>query len=231
MRRGGRHALRRATPGALMMAVLATSAAMAQDPGARAALATLEGQAADPDIPVALAPWPGGPTGVLVIAALEDPSPSGQPLGTARVGLVTRQGNRFTLLASDEETDCPEPERVFDPSDPDIGIDGATFRIAPNEVAIGIDVGENLITTSINLYASSLLLYRRLHHRLVPIFTAATAESELDKESPNEPEQLTRHIVRFTRHMTRGFYDLVLQRVGARTGRTYVWNGARYVRR
>ena len=180
--------------------------------------------------PVALAPWPGGPPGLLAVAALEDAdgNDSADTLGALRVGLVTRQGDHFELVASDRDADPPEPSRTITPSVPDVGIDRAVFRISPHEVAIGVDVSETLTTTSTTAEASSLVLYRRLGAVLVPIFSAGPADSVTDKTGSRPRETATRHTVRVTSHMTGGVYDLELAKTRARGGRTYVWNGKRY---
>ncbi len=171
---------------------------------------------------MALGAWPVGPPDVLAVAALDDADADGSPgpLGTVRVGLVARRAASFALVASDEDSDHPEPERTITPSVPCVGIDRAVFRIAPAEIARGVDVSESLATTSTEAGASTLVLYRRLGSRLVPIFSASTDEFTLDKTDPHARTAATRHIVRFTSHMTRGFYDLALAEAGARAGRT-----------
>ena len=197
-----------------------------------AAFKALEGAEFDPADapPVALEAWPDGPADVLAIATLEDAGSHASPgaLGTLRVGLVTRQGAALVLAASDESSGHPEPERTVTPSVPDVSIDRAVFRISPGEAALGVDVSESLNTSSTSAGASSLFLYRRTGTKLVPIFSAPTDDFVLDKTEPHPRMAQTRHIVRFTSHLTHGFYDLILARPRARAGRTYVWDGARY---
>ena len=149
--------------------------------------------------PVALGAWPGGPPEVLVVAALDDADADGSPgpLGTVRVGLVARRAGSFALVASDEHADYPEPERTITPSVPCVGIDRAVFRIAPAEIALGVHVSESLTTTSTEAGASTLVLYRRLGSRLVPVFSASTDEFTLDKTDPHARTAAMRHIVRF----------------------------------
>ncbi len=217
---------------ALALTVSGSNAQSRTDQDKAAAYKALEGtglDSADPP-PVALGAWPGGPSGVLAVATLEDTGSEDAPgaLGTLRVGLVSPRGAAFVLAASDEGSDYPEPDRTVIPSVPDVSIDGAVFRISPGEVALGVDVSESLTTTSTSAGASSLILYRHTDDKLVAIFSASTDEFILDKTDPRARETETRHIVRFTSHLTKGFYDLVLARPGAHAGRTYVWDGARY---
>ncbi len=218
----------------MALALLLAGAAWAQsEKDKNAAFAALVGADADATdaAPVDLAPWADGPSGLLVVAALEDTDANdeAETLGALRVGLVARRGSGFVLVASDKDADYPEPRREITPSTPSVMIDRAVFRIAPNETALGVDISETLTTSSTTAGASSLMLYRRSGAKLIPIFSAQTADSTIDKTGASAREESNRHIVRFTSHLTRGYYDLVVARPGARAGRTFIWNGSRYV--
>ena len=217
---------------AMTIALTLAAAPVARAGGAAAAFKVLTvGEAASAD-PAVLAPWPGGPPGLVVVAGLQDADLEGEDdtLGTLRVGVLARRGAGWAVVAADAADSAPEPKRSATLTIPDVSIDPAVFRISPDEVAIGVDVNERFATTATEYASTRLWLFRRVGSRLTPVLDAETETRVVDKTSPKQPEDDARHVLRISPHLTHGFHDLVLARPGKAAGRRYVWTGVRYAR-
>jgi hypothetical protein len=183
--------------------------------------------AANPAGCVALVPWPGDRSGALVSVTMRTANVLGfkTELGPMIVKLLDRDCNP---VAASSSSDQPQLARTIVPSVPYARIDPAVFRISPSETALGVDVGEELTTSSVLAGDGYLILYRHVGVKMTPIFQAKTDQKEFDKTDPRAGWHRTRHIVRFTSHLSHGFYDLVLARPYQRRGQTFVWTGTHY---
>ncbi|NIE55441.1 hypothetical protein F3J15_02665 [Burkholderia sp. Ap-955] len=166
-------------------------------------------------------------------------------------GVLTRDGQRFRLLASDrsERVDTsPMLWSVF------LTMDVIPYRISAQEIAFGVRFNNNYTSTSHSDSTEMLSLYRYADARVTPIFTAVTDWSTYDKDGAAEcvaekagkgkdsgdarqdacdAENTTEvhYVLSFSPHMTNGHYDLVVRPKGkAASGKAarFAWNERTY---
>jgi hypothetical protein len=175
-----------------------------------------------------LAPWAGGPPG-LSVAASVSPQDDGDTIGELCVVVVSGQGTSFAPVARTADDAAIRPPADVQPmTASQVTVQKTPFRFSPTESAVAVSAGGYFSSSSTGAYWDELYLMRLRGGRLAPIFHAMIEQGDNDN-TPGGVSHQRRWIVRFDTHVTRGAYDLILSRKGARGGVRYVWNGARYV--
>ncbi|MFZ0872278.1 MAG: hypothetical protein WAM90_16320 [Rhodanobacter sp.] len=203
---------------------------------------------------IALAPWTHGPTNagaVWVVAALVQP-PGDDNEPQLWTGVLSRDGQGFHLLAGDR-SERVEPEPIL--WNPSIALDLIAYRINDQETAFGVRFDNAYSSTAHSDTQEVLSLYRYAGGALTPIFTALTdrymydrsgaedcaqekagtdkqptEDRQNDCDAANTTEQ--HYVVSFSRHITHGYYDLLLRPKGRHAASDKsvgaVWNGKGY---
>ena len=223
----------------------------------QAALRALMGKSpATPDSikGIALAPWTHGPTNagaVWVVAALVQP-PGDDSEPQLWTGVLSRDGRGFHLLAGDR-SERVEPEPILWNSS--VTLDLIAYRVNDQENAFGVRFDNAYTSTAHSNTQEVLSLYRYADGAVTPIFTALTDRYLYDRSSaqdcaqekagtgkqPTENQQddcdvanttEQHYVVSFSRHITHGYYDLLLHPKGKHAASnkslSAVWNGKSY---
>ncbi|OXI81880.1 hypothetical protein CFB50_26395 [Burkholderia sp. AU33423] len=222
----------------------------------QAALRTLMGKdpaPADSVKGVALSPWAHGPSAsgpLWVVSALVQRSTDNDD-AELWTGVLTRDGQRFHLLASDRSEHVDTSPLLWSAS---LTMDVIPYRINAQETAFGVRFNNNYTSTAHSDSIEILSLYRFADARVMPIFTAMTDWSTYDRDAAAEcvaekagkgknqgdaqqdacdAENTTEvhYVLSFSPHMTNGHYDLVVRPKGkAASGKStrFTWNGKTY---
>ena len=222
----------------------------------QAALQTLMGKDPAPSDSVkgvALSPWAHGPSAsgpLWVVAALVQRSTENVD-AELWTGVLTRDGQRFHLLASDRSEHVDTSPLLWSAS---LTMDVIPYRINAQETAFGVRFNNNYTSTAHSDSIEILSLYRFADARVMPIFTAMTDWSTYDRDAAAEcvaekagkgknqgdaqqdacdAENTTEvhYVLSFSPHMTNGHYDLVVRPKGkAASGKStrFTWNGKTY---
>lgn len=192
------------------------------------AAAAAAGCSIDPDLPFAatLGPWPGAKESPRRIVATSSDPHEGEDLGELCVGVVRSVGSAFTKVATLNAPGPRPPAEIRPLSNVHVAIDRVPFYYAPGQTAFAVRVTGELNTQTANATHTRLYLYRVNNDQINEIFEAKVEDRATDKVG--ETVQDETRIIEFSRHMTRGVFDLLLSNRSHLKSKRYIWTGARY---
>ncbi|MBN3824627.1 hypothetical protein G3O00_13500 [Burkholderia sp. Ac-20384] len=244
----------------LMLALVAhctfASSDVSDEAQQQAALRALMGKdpaPADSVKGIALSPWAHGPSAsgpLWVVSALVQRSNENVD-AELWTGVLTRDEQGFRLLASDRSERVDTSPMLWSAV---LVMDVIPYRISAQETAFGVRFNNNYTSTSFSDSTEILSLYRYADARVMPIFTAVTDWSTLDKDGaatcvaekagkgkdPGDARQdacdaenteEVHYVLSFSPRMTNGHYDLIVRpkgKVASGKSARFTWNEKTY---
>jgi len=204
------------------------------------AAAKAVGCSIDTNLPFAatLEPWSGAKgSSKRIVATLSDPHDD-EDLGKLCVGVAQTVGTTFVRVASLYVPGPRTPSEIQPIYNVFVGIDRAKFNYAPGQTAFAVRVTGELNTTAMIEKRTTLYLFRVNGDHIDLIFRAKGSAETIDKADNGPPGDeiicqgnkcdRETYQIKFSQHMTRGAFDLLLSDKYHRNFKRHIWNGARY---